>query len=144
MKARAAGLVAFTLVAAVGLTACGGSHAIKPLSLKNAPPLLRDLNHPHRFTPAQIKAAFASQGITLRVMRTPVGAHAVVLFDSRWPAPTKSQLGNAPRGPYTWVFLHSTDNDSVSVGNVYVSDGPRERNQSVNAALDTLYRSYYH
>ena len=145
MKARAAGLLAFALLAAVGLTACSRSHAIKPLSLKNAPRAFRDLNHPHKYTPAEVKAAFANQGITLREMRNPYGAHGIVLWDSKWPAPTRSQLEGGTS--YIWVFVHASDADIASggagVGNVYVMNGSDEESR-VNAAFDTLYRSSHH
>ena len=143
------GFVTLAVVAGAGLTACGGSVAIKPLSPRDAPPVLQGLfHHPHRFVIAEVKAAFASQGMRLRAVRDPYDAHAVVLFDSRWRAPTDSQLEGGVFGhTYIWVFVHATDADiasgGASLGNVFVVNGPDEE-QSVNAAFDTLYRSYTH
>lgn len=80
-------------------------------------------------------------------MRTRYGAHVVVLFDPRWPAPTDFQLDGGPPPPptYIWVFVHANESASTVVqdGNVYVSNGQGE-GRSVNAALDALDRSYKH
>ncbi len=110
------GLVALACWATVSLTACGSSHAIKPLSPRNAPGGLRDVFHPHRFAAKEVKAAFAKQGIRLREVRAQP-SHVVVLFDPRRQAPTKAQLRTeAPAQPYIWVFLHSTNDNRCRWG----------------------------
>lgn len=147
MKARAVGLVAFGVLVTVALTACGGSGPIRPLSPRNAPAPFSDLFHPHRFfAPKEVKAAFAKHGIRLRRMRSQYAAHVVVLFDPRWHAPTDFQLdGGAPLHTYIWVFVQDTGlaSGAVQDGNVFVTNGQVEE-RSVNAALDTLDRSYKH
>jgi hypothetical protein len=146
MNARVVGRVAFGLLATVGLTACGGTSVrVGPVSPSNAPAPFSDLTHPHRYEAKEVKAAFARQGIGLREMRTPYGAHVVVLFDPRWPAPTDFRLdGGSPSPPtYIWVFVHANDSAPTFVqdGNVYVANGPGE-GRSVNAALHTLDLSF--
>jgi hypothetical protein len=142
-KARTVALLASAFLVTVGLTACGGTHQIRPLSLKNAPPAFKDLTHPRIFTPSEVKAAFAKHGIRLREMRTRYGPHVVVLFDPRWHAPTDFGMMGGPPGPptYIWVFIRANDNASSfdQVGNVYAAYGPGEE-QSENAALNTLNR----
>jgi hypothetical protein len=140
------GVATLTVLAAVGLAGCGGSHAIKPLRLRDAPPVFKDLLHPHKFAIAEVKAAFAGQGIRLRTLRDPYDARAVVLFDSRWRAPVVSQLEGLGHA-YIWVLVHASAADIASggssLGNVFVVNGPDEE-ESVNAVFDTLYRSYKH
>lgn len=141
-KARAAGLVAFA-AATVGLTACGGTHQIRPLSSKNAPPVFSDLTHPHIFTPSEVKAAFAKGGLRLRVMPTHYGPHIIVLFDPRWHAPTDFYVdgGRQPPPTYIYVFVHANDSTSsfVQDGNVYVANSAGEE-RTVNAAFSALDR----
>ena len=122
-KAWAAGLLAFVVLVTIGLPVA--------LSRNNPPPwpALKDLTHLHIFTPSEVKAAFAKQGIRLREMRTRYGPHVMVLFDPRWHAPTDFRVKGGPPGPPThiWVYIHANDSASSfdQVGNVYAY-GPGE------------------
>ena len=148
MKARSAVLAAFAVFATAGLSACGGSSEkrVTPVPFDSAPKAFQMLQHPHRYALNQVEAAFASQGITLRKMHTPYGAHVVVLFDPTWHAPTGFHLdGGPPSDTYISVFVHASAGASVVVqdGNVYVANGPGE-GRRVNAALNNLDRSRKH
>ena len=136
-------LAAFAILVAAGLTACGsssksGAGVITSGSrLKN---FQSELLHPHEYTLEQVKAAFATQGITLRRMRSPHAGRVVVLFDRRWNAPSAYHyVGKQPSQTKFVVFVHAKAGASnwLSDGNVWVANGRRE-GPHVDAALHKL------
>jgi hypothetical protein len=150
MKARSVVLAAFAVLVALGLEACGGSgKTFGPgvsTSGRQLKALQSELLHPHRYTLKQVKAAFATQGIRLRRMRSPRGAPVVVLFDQRWHAPTGYHwLGQQPSHTYFSVFVHANGaaKSWVQDGNVFVANGQGE-GRSVDAALHKLDLSSKH
>jgi hypothetical protein len=143
-------LAAFAVLVAAGSTACGGSSGKSGLGLRTSGTQLKALQsqllHPHRYTLKQVKAAFATQGISLRKMRSPRGGHVVVLFDPRWHAPSGYHYaGKQPSHSFFAVFVHANGRARawVSDGNLWVANGQGE-GRSVDAALHKLEQSSKH
>jgi hypothetical protein len=150
MKARSVVLAVFVVLVAVGLAACGASGEKFGTGVSTSGGQLKafqsELLHPHRYTLKQVKAAFATQGIRLRTMRSRRGGRVVVLFDPRWHAPIGFHLvGGPPSHTYFWVFVHAKagTNSWVQDGNVYVANG-KGQGPGVEAALHKLDLSSKH
>jgi hypothetical protein len=143
VKARSVALAAFAVLAAAGLTACGGSSEEVGTGVTTSgqlKALQSQLLHPHRYTLKQVKAAFATQGISLRKMRSPHGGHVIVLFDPRGHPPSGYHfVGKPPSYSFFVVFVHADAQARawVSDGNVWVASGQSEE-RSVDAALHKL------
>jgi hypothetical protein len=146
MKAWFAALAAFGVLVAAGLTACGGSSGTGVITSGSAVKALKSgLLHPHRYTLKQVKAAFATQGIPLRRMRSSRG-RVVVLVDPRWNAPSAYHyVGKQPSATMFLVAVHSGPhfNFTESDGNVWLAYGHGE-GPSVDAALHKLDKGSRH
>jgi len=150
MKARTVVLAAFALFFAAGLTACGGSSEKSGLGSATTPGggltgFESELLHPHRYTLKQVRAAFATQGIALRRLRSSHG-RVIVLFDPRWHAPSAYHyVGKQPSATEFVIAVHSGPTPKVteSDGNVWLAYGHGE-GPSVQAALHKLDQSSMH
>jgi hypothetical protein len=147
MVARPAVVVAFTVLLAAGLTACGGSSK-KSRTGVTTPSGLAQLysglfGTGHRYTLNQVKAAFATQGIELRTMRSLRGGRVIVLFDPRWHAPWGyhyHHVGKQPSATQFLVFVHANAGSGgywLEDGNLWVDNG-QGLGPSVDAALHKL------
>lgn len=108
--------------------------------------LQSQLLHPHTYTLKQVEAAFATQGISLRKMRSPHGGQVIVLFDPRDHPPSGYHfVGKQPSYSFFVVFVRANSQARawVSDGNVWVANGQGE-GRSVDAALHKLDQSSKH